>query len=447
MGRFKRVQFGKFAFIVFTMVGATFLHAHVYGATQDDMTEKELIRDALIGKVQLTEEQIKMYDYDLDGVITLNDLVVKNVHQYIPKLTFVSEDKVGSGKYYQSVTRYLSVTSYNELSKISYCFTDKDSCIPNIVYSGNDYHSVAISLPSLPTAQRLCVSAVSIGGYQATVCDTNTYLVDATVATAPTLVGGSNAWKESSEVSVSNSSTVISGIKKYQYYISNSSTSLKGGSWKDCLSGNVSEMIADNGVYYVFFRAISNSNMVGKTSRPATVKIDNVIPTVPEITGGSDEWSSVPVEVKVSKDSKALSGISRYQYYVSSDSSELKDGEWLDGSSVTVSNNGIYYVFFRAVSNSNLVSEISNYQVVKVDQEVPTVPTVVFNYDITLTSTALSGIKYYEVDYNNDDIADNTIDSHYVPTDGNQIGYEYRFRAVSNSGLNSPWSEPISKLQ
>lgn len=443
----KKIRVGKFVFILFAVAGTTFLHAHVYGATQDEMTDKDLIRDALVGKTQLTEEQIKMYDYDFDGVITLNDLVVKNVHQYIPKLTFVSEDKVGSGKYYQSVTRNLNIDSHNELSKVSYCVTDKESCVPNITYSGNDLYHVSISLPSLTTPQRLCVSAISIGGYEATICDTNTYLVDSTSATAPTLVGGSNAWKESGEVGVAKSSTVISGVQKYQYYISSSSSSLKGGKWKDCLSGNVSETITENGVYYVFFRAISNSYIAGKNSRPATVKIDNIIPTTPEITGGSDEWSSVPIEVKVSKDSTALSEISKYQYYISSDSEELKDGEWLDGSSVTISENGIYYVFFRAISNSNLISEKSDYQVVKIDREVPSIPTVVFNYNIDLNSTALSGIKNYEVDCNNDDIADITIDSHYVPTDENQIGYECRFRAVSNSGLNSLWSDPVVKIQ
>ena len=56
-------------------------------------------------------------------------------------------------------------------------------------------------------------------------------------------------------------------------------------------------------------------------------------------------------------------------------------------------------------------------------------------------------IKHYEIDYDGDDIADATIDSPYVPSNDKPTDYNYRFRAVSNSGLNSPWSEPFTKLQ
>ncbi|MDD3392675.1 MAG: glycine rich domain-containing protein, partial [Bacilli bacterium] len=108
---------------------------------------------------------------------------------------------------------------------------------------------------------------------------TDVLKVDTASLGAPTITGGSTSWTSTSRtISVSSAPTSISGIAKYQYYMSTSSTSQTGGSWKD-VSG-ISQVISTNGTYYIYFRAVNNAGKVSTVSSPQITKIDNVTPTI-----------------------------------------------------------------------------------------------------------------------------------------------------------------------
>ena len=62
------------------------------------------------------------------------------------------------------------------------------------------------------------------------------------------------------------------------------------------------------------------------------------------------------------------------------------------------------------------------------------------NYNITLTSTPETGIAYYEIDVNGDGIVDSTTGANFIPWNG-YSSCTIRFRAVSNVGNRSGWTE------
>ncbi len=100
-----------------------------------------------------------------------------------------------------------------------------------------------------------------------------------TVST-PLITGGSASWATSRTISVSTASTAVSGIKKYQYYISTSNANQTGGSWLDCTTSKNSQTFTQNGTKYIYFRAISNDGVISDVSLPQTISIDTTTPTV-----------------------------------------------------------------------------------------------------------------------------------------------------------------------
>ena len=98
---------------------------------------------------------------------------------------------------------------------------------------------------------------------------------------------------------------------------------------------------------------------------------------------------------------------------------------------------------------SSTIMQASN-QTIYAHWEYVSVPTVIYNggsntctwknnYNFTLSSTAETGISYYEIDWNSDGIADSTTGSNFIPWNG-YSSCTTRFRAVSNSGNRSGWT-------
>ncbi len=98
--------------------------------------------------------------------------------------------------------------------------------------------------------------------------------------TTPVITGGSASWAINRTISVLTESTAVSGIKKYQYYISTSNTSQVGGNWLDCTTSKTSQTFTQNGTKYIYFRAISNDGVISDVSLPQTISIDTTTPTV-----------------------------------------------------------------------------------------------------------------------------------------------------------------------
>ena len=101
------------------------------------------------------------------------------------------------------------------------------------------------------------------------------------------------------------------------------------------------------------------------------------------------------------------------------------------------------------VTSSTALWSASN-QTIYAHWEYVSVPTVIYNggsntctwknnYNFTLSSTAETGISYYEIDWNSDGIADSTTGSNFIPWNG-YSSCTTRFRAVSNAGNRSGWT-------
>ena len=291
------------------------------------------------------------------------------------------------------------------------------------------------------------------------------------------------------EISVSGS-TALSGISYYEYGKQDSNNEIKWTEIKTEDENKIPTVILDteeiNKIYY--FRAVSksgvhgesNSLVVQKDSKPASK------PNIGATTDGkayeSDNWASENVEIRVSG-SKALSGISYYEYGTLDSSDEIK---WtkittedenkiptviVDDKEV----NKIYY--FRAVSISGVHGE-SNSLVVQKDSNLALEPTINakmyqknspigqdcetnkwINQDgilniISSGSTAFSGISYYEygiIDLNGQMqwTPIKIDDKNKIPTvivDSKEINKTYYFRAVSKSGVHGKMSDFVVKI-
>lgn len=86
---------------------------------------------------------------------------------------------------------------------------------------------------------------------------------------APTIAGGTTTNDQPITIYVSKASSAVSGIKKYQYCESTSSTSCNN--WQDLSSTSV--QIKTKGIRYIFFRAVSNANNYSSYSNYQTTTI------------------------------------------------------------------------------------------------------------------------------------------------------------------------------
>lgn len=95
--------------------------------------------------------------------------------------------------------------------------------------------------------------------------------------------------------------------------------------------------------------------------------------SAPVIDGGSAEWAQSRT-ITVATDATSDTGISKYQYYLSTSNSSLDGGTWTDLSSSkseTFKSTMSKYIYFRAVSTNGTEGPISNYQVVRIDVQKP----------------------------------------------------------------------------
>ena len=143
-------------------------------------------------------------------------------------------------------------------------------------------------------------------------------------------------------------------------------TSLSGNTWYK-VTGNVEIKYTTNGTVYAL---TSDGVNTSGTSTYEVTKISTGTPTTPKITGGNATWTTGSRTISVSNASTETSGIMIYQYYLSTSSTTQTGGSWINcstsTSSQTITTNGQYYVYFRAVANNGNVSAASNYQIVRI---------------------------------------------------------------------------------
>ena len=171
----------------------------------------------------------------------------------------------------------------------------------------------------------------------------------------------------------------------------------------------------------------------------------------PIITGGSADWINKEVNIALEVLSTSDTGSVKYQYYVSTSNSSQVGGEWKDTSAsgyAPVSSNGIHYVFYRAISSAEVYSDISNYRMIKIDTEKPTLsvtgnPTSWVTTDVTLkvsASDSVSGLS--SVTVNGKALSlNNGVVNYTVSANGT-----YTFVATDVAGNTTTQSVVVSKI-
>ena len=203
----------------------------------------------------------------------------------------------------------------------------------------------------------------------------------------------------------------------------------------------------------------TNTISVIVTSQSGSIKtykitVDNQRPTAPVLQGGSDSWVSTAPTISIKTAGGAISGVKNYEYYKSTSNTAPTDTTTATGTTtgnLTVSDEGTSYVWYRTVSNNGFKSSwTSSSQVIKLDTIKPTATAITYNggsnsciwknnYNLTLSSSAASGISHYEIDVDSNGTADLTTSSNFIPVN-NWSTCKARFRAVSNSGLVGDWT-------
>lgn len=141
----------------------------------------------------------------------------------------------------------------------------------------------------------------------------------------------------------------------------------------------------------------SNALNVIVTSQSGAVKIykitvTNQRPTAPTLTGGSSNWVSSAPTITVSSAGTAISGVKEYEYYKSTSSTAPTDSTTATGTtsgSLTVSDEGTTYIWYRTVSNSGYKSAwTSSPQVVNLGTKATTL-----YYDNTKTGIDCNNVQ------------------------------------------------------
>ena len=197
-------------------------------------------------------------------------------------------------------------------------------------------------------------AAVDAAGNASAYSSSVTVKIDTVAPSVPTLTGGGASWFTTSPQSVtaSGSTDATSGGITYRYQTSPDNTT-----WSAFTAGSSASM-STQGTTYVRFAAVDAAGNVSAYSASVTVKIDNVAPSVPTLTGGGASWfTTSPQSVTGSGSTDATSGGVTYRYQTSPDNTTWS--AFTAGSSASVSTQGTTYVRFAAVDAAGNVSAYS----------------------------------------------------------------------------------------
>lgn len=233
-------------------------------------------------------------------------------------------------------------------------------------------------------------------------------------------------------------STTITGYKLQ--------TSTDAKTWKD----ETSQTLSANGNVYA--RLVDSTNQATGYATATVDKIDKVNPTITSVSNSSGgNWKNESVTITINS-SDADSKVARAVYSYDK-KTEYKDTVGTTTATATISTEINSEVFVRVYDNAGNASDWTSAGFVKISKTGPSVPTITYNggsnshswqedYEITLLSTATSGIVRYEVDKDKNETVDQTIDASgkFIPEDGYN-SCTVRFRAVDNAGNVSQWTE------
>ena len=179
------------------------------------------------------------------------------------------------------------------------------------------------------------------------------------------MTGGSSNWVSSAPtIKVSSAGTAISGVKHYEYYKSTSSTAPTDSTTATgTTSGSLT--VSDEGTTYIWYRTVSNSGFKSAwTSSPQVVNLETKI-TAPVIAISNSNWTNKPVTVNISSMGQAVSSVYFYEYKI------VPSLHTLDY--VILKDNSEWYVLEDSDGSKDMVTLISNYNIVPSTGEYRTV--------------------------------------------------------------------------
>ena len=298
----------------------------------------------------------------------------------------------------------------------------------------------------------------------------STFLIDKIDTSAPSASISTNGRTDRITVTAT-CSDAQSGITKYEYSKDNGTTWISNGTTNSYTFTGLTKETS----YQYKIRCTNGSGLTKEaSSTSSTLGFTN--PTIKQTsqTPSSGTWAtSITIQITYSSTNVA----SPVYYFKSSVGATVASGvvtascgtgtnpgtctssnvttlvanTWYKTTSTTPSviykANGTLYALTSDGAN---ISGTSTFTISKIDTSIPTTPTVTYNggsnshswknnYNITLTSTATSGIHHYEVDWDGDGVSNYASSSNFIPWDG-YSSCNNRFRAVSNSGLVSAWT-------
>ena len=299
----------------------------------------------------------------------------------------------------------------------------------------------------------------------------STFLIDKIDTSAPSASISTNGRTDRITVTAT-CSDAQSGITKYEYSKDNGTTWISNGTTNNYTFTGLTKETS----YQYKVRCTNGSGLTKEaTGTGKTLGFTN--PTIKQIsqtpTSGYDYVQSRTIQItysgtnvtspvyyfKSSVGATVASGVvietcgtrTNPGTCTSSNVTTLVANTWYKTTSTTPSviykANGVLYALTGDGTN---ISGTSTFTISKIDTSIPTTPTVTYNggsnshswknnYNITLTSTATSGIHHYEVDWDGDGVSNYASSSNFIPWDG-YSSCNNRFRAVSNSGVVSGWT-------
>lgn len=248
-------------------------------------------------------------------------------------------------------------------------------------------------------------------------------------------------FKEAIVATITAEDTGVAGVDKIEYRFLDE-TGEPIGDWERYNALSKPEQ-NPNFKGYIEARAIDKATNVSDSLRSDGYVIDADMPTDVLVTASAKDgeytngsWTSEDVTLKLS--SSAYSGIYKYYY-------KLNGGDWteMDSDTLTVTEHGVSNYEFKAVSYSDIESNITEFTV-KIDKTVPVIrvdfegssgrwTSESVKFSFSLLDDAISGVTYY---YSTGD-GWNKIESGDQMVIDDNTNASYMFKAVNGAGIES----------
>lgn len=138
-------------------------------------------------------------------------------------------------------------------------------------------------------------------------------------------------------------------------------------------SGQVTALLNETGNVAETFECILEATPVSRTSI-AIEQCDSQSQIAPVLAGGGNNWTYEDVTISIVSEGSAVSGVKIYEYYIT-DSTDLPTSETTPtgttNNEVILTDNGIYYVYYRTVAESGCKSAWTAAQIVMIDKTEP----------------------------------------------------------------------------